>query len=191
MICEAITPRSPITINATICGLKFFFGITLGRSELMLKMHLLRFKHPEHAAFGWAQADSSGNLWTPVTALNAAAKTERSRMRSQADNESGQRTDMQNATQRALHAAHLLQEALALLLADSTALKEHTMKRAPDRLLRLPEVESLTGLRRSAIYEQMQRGVFPRSVKAGRRAATWPESAVQSWIADRLDGRPR
>jgi integrase/recombinase XerD len=29
---------SPITINATISGLKFFFGITLGQSELMLKM---------------------------------------------------------------------------------------------------------------------------------------------------------
>ncbi len=29
---------SPITINATICGLKFFFDVTLGRSELMAKM---------------------------------------------------------------------------------------------------------------------------------------------------------
>src|SRR5450755_2029039 len=29
---------SPITINATIVGLKFFFDVTLGRSELMAKM---------------------------------------------------------------------------------------------------------------------------------------------------------
>ena len=29
---------SPITINATICGLKFFFDITLGRGELMARM---------------------------------------------------------------------------------------------------------------------------------------------------------
>lgn len=29
---------SPITINATIVGLKFFFDITLGRSELMSRM---------------------------------------------------------------------------------------------------------------------------------------------------------
>ncbi|KQW65079.1 transcriptional regulator [Variovorax sp. Root411] len=64
-----------------------------------------------------------------------------------------------------------------------------TVKRPPDRLLRLPEVERLTGLRRSAIYEQMRRGIFPRSVKAGRRIAAWPESAVQSWIAERMDGR--
>ena len=33
---------SPITINATICGLKFFFGTTLGRSELMLKMQTVQ-----------------------------------------------------------------------------------------------------------------------------------------------------
>jgi len=33
---------SPITINATICGLKFFFSITLGRSELMLKMQTVQ-----------------------------------------------------------------------------------------------------------------------------------------------------
>lgn len=33
---------SPITINATISGLKFFFGITLGQSELMLKMQTVR-----------------------------------------------------------------------------------------------------------------------------------------------------
>jgi integrase len=33
---------SPITINATICGLKFFFGVTPGRSELMSKMRTVQ-----------------------------------------------------------------------------------------------------------------------------------------------------
>ena len=107
------------------------------------------------------------------------------------DDASSQRFAADHAAQRDLQAAaHLLEEALMLLRADPTLRVAHTTRRAPDRLLRLPEVERLTGLRRSAIYEQMQRGVFPRSVKAGRRTATWPESAVQSWIADRLDGRP-
>ncbi len=32
------TGTGPVTINATLTGLKFFFDITLGRSELMLKM---------------------------------------------------------------------------------------------------------------------------------------------------------
>lgn len=92
------------------------------------------------------------------------------------------------AVHRTLQAAQLLHEALTLLGVDSVQ-QMPRMTRAPDRLLRLPDVERLTGLRRSAIYEQMQRGVFPRSVKAGRRAATWSEMAVQAWIADRLDGR--
>lgn len=33
---------SPITINATISGLKFFFDVTLGRSELMARMQTVR-----------------------------------------------------------------------------------------------------------------------------------------------------
>jgi site-specific recombinase XerD len=33
---------SPITINATISGLKFFFEVTLGRSELMARMQTVR-----------------------------------------------------------------------------------------------------------------------------------------------------
>ncbi|UCV01092.1 helix-turn-helix transcriptional regulator [Acidovorax radicis] len=96
------------------------------------------------------------------------------------------------ATARTEQATHLLREALALLDVGTLASTEViATKRMPDRLLRLPEVERLTGLRRSAIYEQMQRGIFPRSVKVGPRAATWSEIAVQAWIADRLDGRLR
>lgn len=101
---------------------------------------------------------------------------------------SNEATATNAAVDRTLQAAQLLHEALALLGVDSPQQMPRTT-RTPDRLLRLPEVEHLTGLRRSAIYEQMQRGVFPRSVKAGRRAATWSEVAVQAWIADRLDGR--
>ena len=41
---------SPITINATICGLKFFFGVTLGRSELMAKMQTVQI--PQKLAGG-------------------------------------------------------------------------------------------------------------------------------------------
>jgi hypothetical protein len=32
------TGTGPVNINATITGLKFFFDITLGRPELVLKM---------------------------------------------------------------------------------------------------------------------------------------------------------
>ncbi|MGJ7524925.1 helix-turn-helix transcriptional regulator [Variovorax sp. GB1P17] len=110
-------------------------------------------------------------------------------MRAQTNHESSACIAADPTAQRAMQAAHLLQEALTLLRADATLLPVQTTKRAPDRLLRLPEVERLTGLRRSTIYEQMRKGIFPRSVKAGQRTAAWPESAVQSWIADRMNGR--
>ncbi len=110
-------------------------------------------------------------------------------MRAQTNHESSARISADPGAQRALQAAHLLQEALTLLRGDATLPPMQTAKRASDRLLRLPEVERLTGLRRSAIYEQMRGGIFPRSVKTGQRTAAWPESAVQSWIADRMNGR--
>ena len=91
--------------------------------------------------------------------------------------------------ERANRAALLLQEALALLAGDQEeAGASVSTERASDRLLRLPEVQRLTGLRRSAIYEQMRRGIFPRSVKAGPRAAAWSEAAIQAWISDRITG---
>lgn len=90
------------------------------------------------------------------------------------------------SAERATKAAYLLREALALLASDPRNESVVSARRESDRLLRLPEVQRLTGLRRSAIYEQMQRGIFPRSVKAGPRAATWSEAAVQAWISDRI-----
>ncbi|MDD4887585.1 MAG: AlpA family transcriptional regulator [Thiomonas sp.] len=55
-----------------------------------------------------------------------------------------------------------------------------------DRLLRLPEVESLVGLRKSAIYARLKTGDFPPCVKLGPRAAAWSELEVQNWIAARI-----
>ncbi len=92
-----------------------------------------------------------------------------------------------STNQRTLRAAHLLQEALVLLGTDSLHQNQDAISSAPDRLIRLPEVVRLTGLCRSAVYEKMQRGVFPRSIKAGPRVAARSERAIQSWISDRLD----
>lgn len=82
---------------------------------------------------------------------------------------------------RAMRAAHLLQEALDLLGQGSGPAPDRR-----DRLLRLPEVQRLTGLGRSVIYQQMRDGVFPRSIKVGPRAASWSEAAVHGWIQQRL-----
>lgn len=56
----------------------------------------------------------------------------------------------------------------------------------PERLLRLPDVESLVGLRKSSIYDAMKRGEFPSPVKLSRRAVCWPASAIDAWIAERI-----
>ncbi|MNV96689.1 Prophage CP4-57 regulatory protein (AlpA) [compost metagenome] len=90
-----------------------------------------------------------------------------------------------NVDEQTARATVLLQEALSLL-ASKEAFGSAHVSRPPDRLLRLPEVQRLTGLGRSAIYQQMKEGFFPRSVKIGPRAATWSEAAVQAWIHQRL-----
>lgn len=57
-----------------------------------------------------------------------------------------------------------------------------------DRLLRRKEVENLTGRGRSAIYEGMAAGTFPKPVKIGARAVAWPESVIRNWIAKCVEG---
>lgn len=53
-------------------------------------------------------------------------------------------------------------------------------------LLRLPEVQKRTGLSRSAIYQRITAGTFPRSVSLGPRAVGWPENEILDWIEARI-----
>lgn len=55
-----------------------------------------------------------------------------------------------------------------------------------DRLLRLPECEALTGLKKSTIYLLMKRGEFPRCVQLTARCVAWPESRVLQFVQDRI-----
>lgn len=49
--------------------------------------------------------------------------------------------------------------------------------------LRRPEVEALTGLSRSTLYNWMKRGEFPQPVKLGTRLVAWRESDISvKWI---------
>lgn len=57
-----------------------------------------------------------------------------------------------------------------------------------DRMLRRKEVEQITARSRSAIYEGMADGTFPKPVKIGSRAVAWPESIIRKWIAERMEG---
>ena len=55
-----------------------------------------------------------------------------------------------------------------------------------DSLLRLPEVESRTGLKRSAIYKRVGTGEFPAPVKITNKTVAWPASDISRWIDNRL-----
>lgn len=54
-------------------------------------------------------------------------------------------------------------------------------------LYRLPQVEAVTGLKRSSIYAKLDpRSKYfdpemPRPVKIGKRAVAWDSSAVHNW----------
>lgn len=51
-----------------------------------------------------------------------------------------------------------------------------------NKILRLPEVISKTGLSRASIYKQMKAGTFPQSRSLGHRAIGWLESDISDWI---------
>ena len=53
---------------------------------------------------------------------------------------------------------------------------------APARLLRLPEVIDRVGLRRSAIYQRMSEGRFPKSRSLGPKCTVWVEEEINEWI---------
>jgi prophage regulatory protein len=55
-----------------------------------------------------------------------------------------------------------------------------------DRLLRLPDVETATGCKKSTIYKLMKAGTFPACIRVTARMSAWPESAVLQWVQDRI-----
>ena len=53
------------------------------------------------------------------------------------------------------------------------------------RMMRRPEVERVTGISTSTLYEMIKCGEFPVPVRLRRRAVGWPEAAVSEWLASR------
>jgi prophage regulatory protein len=61
--------------------------------------------------------------------------------------------------------------------------------RPVERLIRIAEVKTLTGLSTATIYRKMAVQEFPKPVALGALARAWPLSEVQDWIAGRISGR--
>ena len=57
---------------------------------------------------------------------------------------------------------------------------------APVRVLRLPRVQTRTGLARSTIYVRVADGSFPQPIRLGARAVGWIESEVDAWIREQI-----
>ena len=53
------------------------------------------------------------------------------------------------------------------------------------RLLRLPEVEDVAGLKRSNIYLRIKEGNFPMPVILGARAVAWKSEKFLEWVENR------
>lgn len=70
-------------------------------------------------------------------------------------------------------------------LTDDSSVADEQMPQVspPARLLRLPEVMDRVGLRRSAIYQRMSEGRFPKSRSLGPKCAVWVEAEIDDWIA--------
>lgn len=60
--------------------------------------------------------------------------------------------------------------------------------RAPQHtaLIRRKEVERLTALSRSSIYDLMGKNKFPKPVGLGANSVAWVEAEIHQWIAERI-----
>ena len=57
----------------------------------------------------------------------------------------------------------------------------------PDPLLARSEVERIVGLKRSAIYDRMQRGTFPQPERfRDSRRVRWRRSKIDKWLQGQL-----
>lgn len=53
-------------------------------------------------------------------------------------------------------------------------------------LIRRKEVERLTALSRSRIYDLMSKGAFPKPIRLGTMSVAWQEVEIHQWVAQRI-----
>ncbi|MBJ6609980.1 MAG: AlpA family phage regulatory protein [Candidatus Thiothrix moscowensis] len=51
-----------------------------------------------------------------------------------------------------------------------------------ERFIRMPELEHLTGYKKSSIYQLIRDGKFPDRVKLSRAASVWKLSEINAWM---------
>ncbi|MBN6064748.1 helix-turn-helix transcriptional regulator [Aggregatibacter actinomycetemcomitans] len=63
------------------------------------------------------------------------------------------------------------------------------MSEQSERFIRLDEVMSRTGLKRSTIYLKMKANEFPKSISLGLNNVAWLESEVVEWMKEKVNQR--
>ena len=53
------------------------------------------------------------------------------------------------------------------------------------RILREPDVERMTGMKRTTLWRWRKRGLVPQAVQLGPRAIGWRASDVEEWVKNR------
>lgn len=53
-------------------------------------------------------------------------------------------------------------------------------------IVRLPQVLTITGLKRSTVYKRIKEHAFPRPVRLGPRAVGWLRHEVDGWLRERI-----
>jgi len=65
--------------------------------------------------------------------------------------------------------------------------RSKSMNIIQQKLLRLPQVKSITGLSKSTIYARISDGAFPKQIALGSRLVVWVESDIQKWINQQIN----
>lgn len=63
------------------------------------------------------------------------------------------------------------------------------MQDVQDRFLRLEDVINKTGLKRSTIYNLINKNAFPKSIAITSTSVAWLESEINQWIQEKVNQR--
>ena len=55
------------------------------------------------------------------------------------------------------------------------------------RLIRLPEVMAMTGVKKSTIWKWISENKFPQRIKLSHRVSVWKLTDVNQWIEDQVE----
>lgn len=56
-----------------------------------------------------------------------------------------------------------------------------------EQILKLPQVEIITGLSSSTIYRGAAAGSFPKPIKLGVRSSGFIKSEIEQWLSERIE----